>query len=75
MTPEEINILTDKRTRLNMIWAGPSLIKAELDKPGLTGASTYLDAPTCVKLYLKAPTVTLTYNGLYKCHPLVGGRK
>jgi len=34
MTPEEITQLNAERQRLGMEWAGPSLIKAELDKPG-----------------------------------------
>ena len=45
MTPEEIIILTEERTRLGMLWAGPFLINAELGKPGLNNETCFIDRP------------------------------
>lgn len=50
MTAEEITILTSERDRLGMLWAGPSLIDAELRKDGITGETIYLDSPVSYNL-------------------------
>ena len=50
MTADEIKTLTAERERLGMLWAGPSLIDAELRKEGLTGETLYLDSPVSYNL-------------------------
>lgn len=50
MTTEEINILTQFRTNINMLWAGPDLINQELHKDNTEGITTFIDRPVLYPL-------------------------
>ena len=45
MTPEEISILTQFRSDIDMLWAGPDLINQELLKVNNEGVTTFINRP------------------------------
>ncbi len=45
MTQEEINLLTQFRVDNNILWAGTSILKQELDKDNTEGLTTFIDRP------------------------------
>ena len=45
MNQEEINLLTQFRVDNNILWAGTSILKQELDKDNTEGLTTFIDRP------------------------------